>query len=92
MRFCAVSCSQRWVAAWSMSIWPESTSRVPSSKYGCRVSIAPSQNRWALLSSSEPANSSTFSGPSGASSAGSKLSSSRPSPYSRALAWFTPTL
>ena len=32
MRFWAVSCSQRWVAAWSMSIWPESTVRVPSSK------------------------------------------------------------
>ena len=63
MRFCAVSCCQRSVAACSILVWPDFTTSVPSSMYFFSVSIAPSKKKCALLSSSEPANSSMLNGP-----------------------------
>ena len=63
MRLCAVSPSQLSVATCSMSVWPDFTTSVPSSISGWSTSMAPSKKKNALLSSSEPANSSMLKGP-----------------------------
>ena len=89
MRFCAVSCCQRRMAACSMSVWPDGTTIVPASMNGWSVSIAPCQKKCALLSSSEPAKSSTLNGPVASPSAPSAVS--RPRPTSSDVACWTPT-
>ena len=60
MRFWAVAGSQRRIAAWSKSVWPEGTTMSPESIIGWSTDMAPSQKKVALLSSGEPANSSTL--------------------------------
>ena len=78
MRFCAVSCCQRSVATCSMSVWPDFTTSVPSSMSGWSTDIAPSKKKCALLSSSEPANSSMLNGPVAVPSGASSLAMPRP--------------
>ena len=90
MRFCAVSCCQRRIATCSMSVWPDLTTSVPSSMNGLSVSIAPLKKKWALLSSSEPANSSMLNGPLASPSEPSLFR--MPRPVSSAVACATPTL
>ncbi len=62
MRFCAVAGSQRRMAACSKSVWPDTTLMSPESIIGWSTVIAPFQKNVALLSSGEPANSSTLYG------------------------------
>ena len=92
MRLCAFSCSQRWVATVSKSICFEGTTSVLSSRYGWSTDIAPSKKNPALLSSGDPAKSSMLNGPSGASAAGSPLSSRMPRPVSSEVPCCTPTV
>ncbi len=89
MRFCAVSWSQRSVATCSMLVWPDLTTIVPSSMYGWRVFIAPLKKNVALLSSSDPAKSSTLNGPVASPFEPSSLR--RPRPTSSEVACWTPT-
>ncbi len=89
MRRWAVAWSHRRVAACSMSVWVDLTTSVPSSMSGWRTDIAPSKKKWALLSSSEPANSSMLNGP--VAVPGWPSAVCRPRPVSRALACATPT-
>ena len=72
MRFWAFSASQPCVDACCWEVWPDFTTRVPSSIFGCSTSIAPSKNGVEFASSGEPAMSSTLYGP-------SPLRSARPS-------------
>lgn len=58
MRVCAFAGSQPWVAVCLMSVWPETTFRVPSSIFGLRIFIAPLKKTAELASSGEPENSS----------------------------------
>ena len=85
MRFWATSCCQRRMATWSKLVCPDFTTRVPSSRKGLRTLIAPSKKNLALLSSGEPAKSSTLSGPLGALSSFLPSLSVSPRPYSSAL-------
>src|SRR5450759_396112 len=62
LRDWAVAGSQRRVATVLKSVWPLLTTRTFLSMYGCRMLIAPLKKNVALLSSGEPANSSTFHG------------------------------
>ena len=89
MRFCAVSCCQRRIATCSMAVWPLVTFSVPLSISGCRTDIAPLKKKNALLSSSEPANSSMLNGP--VAEPGEPSSFLMPSPVRRAFACATPT-
>ena len=83
MRFWAVAGSQRRMATCSKSVWPDWTTISPESIIGWRTDMAPLKKKVALLSSGDPANSSTLYGPCAA----------RPSrPSTSDSAWSTPTL
>ena len=89
MRFCAVSCCQRRIATCSMVVCPLLTTSVPLSMNGWSTDIAPLKKKSALLSSSEPANSSMLNGP--VAVPGEPSAFLMPSPVSSALACATPT-
>ncbi|CAH0325802.1 hypothetical protein SRABI128_05125 [Microbacterium sp. Bi128] len=90
MRFWATGACQRRMAACSNLVWPLGTFRVPASRYGLRVSMAPVQKKLALLSSGLPAKSSTLNGP--LPSTFLPLASTRPRPVSNEVACWTPTV
>ena len=92
MRRCAVAGSQRRMATVLKSVCPLLTTRVPLSRYGLSTDIAPLKKKVALLSSGDPANSSTLSGPLAAAAASAPSSVFRPSPTSSEVACWTPTL
>ena len=62
MRLWALAFFQPSVDTWSKLVWPDLTTRVPSSIFGCRTSMAPLKNTGALASVAAPANSSMFHG------------------------------
>ena len=82
MRFWAVAGSQRRMAACSNLVWPDTTLMSPESIIGLRTLIAPFQKNVALLSSGEPANSSTLYG---------ALAPLALRPSTRDCAWISPT-
>ncbi len=63
IRDCARPPSQRRVATWLKSLCPLWTTSFFESTYGLSTLIAPWKKKFALLSSGEPANSSTLNGP-----------------------------
>ena len=62
MRFLATPASQRRVATVLKLVSPEGILILPESIIGCSTFMAPLKKKVALLSSGEPANSSTFHG------------------------------
>ncbi len=83
MRFWAFSAFQPAVAVCCWVTWPETTFRVPSSIFGCRMLMAPSKNGLELASSGEPEISSMFHG---------DFLADLPRPSRRAVPCSTPTL
>ena len=89
MRFWAVAGSHRRMATVLKSVCPLLTTSLPLSISGFSTDIAPLKKKVALLSSGEPANSSTLNGPAAVPSPPSSFL--RPSPTSSDVACCTPT-
>lgn len=58
MRAWAFALSQSGVATWVNSVWPDTTTRVPSSIFGCSTLMAPVKKFGALGSAGPPPKSS----------------------------------